>query len=96
MAERVGFEPTIPGGYTAFRERRLQPLGHLSTCLDYGLPVAWFDGQAVPWLQHILKRLVASRRTAGSSSIWIRRQKGFQLLYGLVGLTSLLPANIRH
>ncbi len=30
MAERVGFEPTIPVRDTAFRERRLQPLGHLS------------------------------------------------------------------
>ena len=31
MAERVGFEPTTPiTQSTAFRERRLQPLGHLS------------------------------------------------------------------
>ena len=31
MAERVGFEPTIPFSQdTAFRERSLQPLGHLS------------------------------------------------------------------
>jgi hypothetical protein len=31
MAERVGFEPTIPGKQdTAFRERGLQPLGNLS------------------------------------------------------------------
>ena len=30
MAERVGFEPTTPFGRTAFRERRLQPLGNLS------------------------------------------------------------------
>ena len=30
MAERVGFEPTIPERDTAFRERRLRPLGHLS------------------------------------------------------------------
>ena len=30
MAERVGFEPTSPFGRTAFRERRLQPLGNLS------------------------------------------------------------------
>ena len=30
MAERVGFEPTIPRRDTAFRERRLKPLGHLS------------------------------------------------------------------
>ena len=31
LAERVGFEPTIPGKRdTAFRERGLQPLGNLS------------------------------------------------------------------
>ncbi len=31
LAERVGFEPTIPvSWHTAFRERHLQPLGHLS------------------------------------------------------------------
>ncbi len=29
-AERAGFEPAIPFGYTAFRERLLKPLGHLS------------------------------------------------------------------
>ncbi len=30
LAERVGFEPTSPFGRTAFRERRLKPLGNLS------------------------------------------------------------------
>ena len=30
VAERVGFEPTIPRRDTAFRERRHKPLGHLS------------------------------------------------------------------
>ena len=31
MAERVGFEPTIPITQdSGFRDRRLQPLGHLS------------------------------------------------------------------
>ncbi len=30
-AERVGFEPTEAINLTAFRERHLQPLGHLST-----------------------------------------------------------------
>ena len=29
-AERVGFEPTVAHHHTAFRERHLQPLGHLS------------------------------------------------------------------
>ncbi len=32
VAERVGFEPTSPFGRTAFRERRLKPLGNLSNC----------------------------------------------------------------
>ncbi len=30
LAERVGFEPTIPRGYTGFRDRRFRPLSHLS------------------------------------------------------------------
>ena len=30
LAERVGFEPTVAHHHTAFRERHLQPLGHLS------------------------------------------------------------------
>ncbi len=30
-AERVGFEPTVAQHHTAFRERHLQPLGHLSS-----------------------------------------------------------------
>jgi hypothetical protein len=34
MAERVGFEPTSPFGRTAFRERRLKPLGNLSVFND--------------------------------------------------------------
>jgi hypothetical protein len=35
MAERVGFEPTIPGKRdTAFRERGLQPLGNLSKMIQ--------------------------------------------------------------
>ena len=33
MAERVGFEPTVLA-HTAFRERHLQPLGHLSAGED--------------------------------------------------------------
>ncbi len=30
LAERVGFEPTVPGGYTRSPGVLLQPLGHLS------------------------------------------------------------------
>ena len=38
LAERVGFEPTVLS-HTAFRERHLQPLGHLSAREDTsGLP----------------------------------------------------------
>ena len=32
MAERVGFEPTVPCGITGFQDRLLKPLGHLSSC----------------------------------------------------------------
>ena len=31
LAERVGFEPTVPSGITGFQDRLLKPLGHLST-----------------------------------------------------------------
>jgi hypothetical protein len=34
-AERVGFEPTVAHHHTAFRERHLQPLGHLSSARVY-------------------------------------------------------------
>ena len=30
MAERVGFEPTVPFGITGFQDQLLKPLGHLS------------------------------------------------------------------
>ena len=30
LAERVGFEPTVPRGITGFQDRLLKPLGHLS------------------------------------------------------------------
>ena len=30
LAERVGFEPTVPCGITGFQDRLLKPLGHLS------------------------------------------------------------------
>src|SRR5579863_324352 len=35
VAERVGFEPTVAINHTAFRERHLQPLGHLSGTVEY-------------------------------------------------------------
>ncbi len=40
LAERVGFEPTEAHHLTAFRERHLQPLGHLSKPMKYtnGIP----------------------------------------------------------
>ena len=37
-AERVGFEPTVAHHHTAFRERHLQPLGHLSSARVYQVP----------------------------------------------------------
>ena len=30
MAERVGFEPTVPLSITGFQDQLLKPLGHLS------------------------------------------------------------------
>ena len=30
VAERVGFEPTVPCGITGFQDQLLKPLGHLS------------------------------------------------------------------
>ena len=30
LAERIGFEPTVPFDITGFQDQRLQPLGHLS------------------------------------------------------------------
>ena len=30
LAERVGFEPTVPCGITGFQDQLLKPLGHLS------------------------------------------------------------------
>ena len=35
MAERVGFEPTVPFGITGFQDQLLKPLGHLSTLLIF-------------------------------------------------------------
>lgn len=34
LAERVGFEPTVPSGITGFQDRLLKPLGHLSESLS--------------------------------------------------------------
>ena len=34
MAERVGFEPTVPRGITGFQDQLLKPLGHLSRLLS--------------------------------------------------------------
>ena len=46
VAERVGFEPTVPEtGTNGFRDRRLQPLGHLSTALPI-LRARWVLGKA--------------------------------------------------
>ena len=36
LAERVGFEPTVAVNHTAFRERHLKPLGHLSVANRVG------------------------------------------------------------
>jgi hypothetical protein len=66
VAERVGFEPTIPVRDTAFRERRLQPLGHLSgVCADfYQITRHAFDTQL-----YILCRGVKQKLTGGQKQI---------------------------
>ena len=33
MAERVGFEPTVPLSITGFQDQLLKPLGHLSSVI---------------------------------------------------------------
>ena len=33
MAERVGFEPTVPCDITGFQDQLLKPLGHLSIAI---------------------------------------------------------------
>ena len=35
MAERVGFEPTVPFGITGFQDQLLKPLGHLSKAVKW-------------------------------------------------------------
>ena len=35
MAERVGFEPTVPFGITGFQDQLLKPLGRLSIYTIY-------------------------------------------------------------
>ena len=37
LAEKVGFEPTVPDGITGFQDRLLKPLGHLSGYADESL-----------------------------------------------------------
>ena len=37
MAEKVGFEPTVPCEITGFQDRLLKPLGHLSEFADQSL-----------------------------------------------------------
>ena len=56
LAEGEGFEPTEAINLTAFRERHLQPLGHLST---YSIVAVTYDGLAsVHWPDmHLIQRL---------------------------------------
>ena len=35
VAERVGFEPTVPFGITGFQDQLLKPLGHLSKMVTH-------------------------------------------------------------
>ena len=40
--ERVGFEPTLPGGSPAFRDRRFRSLSHLSALIQNIPALFWF------------------------------------------------------
>ena len=44
MAERVGFEPTVPFGITGFQDQLLKPLGHLSSLWIQPTSVFNLDG----------------------------------------------------
>ena len=68
MAERVGFEPTSPCGRTAFRERRLKPLGNLSWILlpaKYLRPLT-FSSNLFPFLRNLILNLIFSLSSAST------------------------------
>ncbi len=44
LAERVGFEPTVPRGITGFQDQLLKPLGHLSNMSSTTLPIRFENG----------------------------------------------------
>ena len=45
LAERVGFEPTVPSGITGFQDRLLKPLGHLSIGLHQTALLLYYKKQ---------------------------------------------------
>ena len=51
MAERVGFEPTVPCGITSFQDWLLKPLGHLSKVTNRILPRFVFVCQYLFWIK---------------------------------------------
>jgi hypothetical protein len=68
MAERVGFEPTSPYGRTAFRERRLKPLGNLSEislAAKYFRPLT-FSSNLFPFLLNLILNLIFSSSSAST------------------------------
>jgi hypothetical protein len=44
MAERVGFEPTVPCGITGFQDQLLKPLGHLSVLDTFSIIAKSING----------------------------------------------------
>lgn len=47
VAEKVGFEPTVPCGITGFQDRLLKPLGHLSEFADESLIIITHKAEVV-------------------------------------------------
>ncbi len=45
LAERVGFEPTVPKGYSGFRDRPVRPLRHLSQAQNFQEPIRSGQGR---------------------------------------------------
>ena len=73
MAERVGFEPTVPRGHTRSPGVHLRPLGHLSACADTKgeekTPKAAFSCRNPPALLWLLREIWLRAVSAQHTSI---------------------------
>src|ERR1700722_9040665 len=67
LAERVGFEPTVPRkGHNGFRDRPDRPLWHLSVSR---LPVSGGQGYSLEWILPQRRRRAAGLRPGASPAI---------------------------